>query len=332
MKTNLNFLAIAMLFILCSAFNINQQDPNRLLPEKLRGIDYGILGSHFPNTTYATFENGMYVWKHNSSVKSLAENLTIIEYGSYVYTDKGWYLRVNYYNKMFAKTYNCKNGILVKAKTYTDPSSWRRSEKLVSGDAMWFYIVKNKLGKMFKGTTLIETEARLIEVKPIKKAIVFDTKKSKINWTGYGEIGNYSLSGTIDLQSGNFEIQNNKIISGTIIIDMKTINHSDNHLKEHLNGKDFFEVDKYPTAVLKIVKSQLLTNNQTKISGIVTIKKITKNIAFKISKSANDYSGKITIDRTQFGVQYNSKSFFDNLGDQAIKNNFDLEFNLVVKN
>ena len=43
------------------------------------------------------------------------------------------------------------------------------------------------------------------------------------------------------------------------------------------------------------------------------------------------YSGKITIDRTIFGVQYGSKSFFDNLGDQAIKNEFDLNFVLMLQ-
>ncbi|MBC7641184.1 MAG: hypothetical protein H7174_02410, partial [Flavobacterium sp.] len=128
MKTNLNIFAIIILFIFCSGFKTFQIEPNRLLPEKLRRIDYGMIGNHFPNPTYASFEDGMYVWKHNTTVKSLIEDLTIVEYGSYVYTDKGWYLRVSYDNKMFAKTYNCKNGILKKGKIYTDPSSWRRSD------------------------------------------------------------------------------------------------------------------------------------------------------------------------------------------------------------
>lgn len=337
MKTNLKILTLGMLFILCSGFkpnnNLLQSEPNRLLPEKLRNIAYGIVGSHFPNPTYATFEDGMYVWKHDTSVKSMTEDLTIVEYGSYVYTDKGWYLRVTYDNKMFEKTYNCKNGILKKGKSYTDPTSWRKSETLFSGDAMWFYIAKNKAGKLFKGTALIETEAKLVaennNVKP--KNILFDTKKSTIKWTGYGEVGGYSLTGTINLKSGNFQMENNKIKSGIIIIDVKSINHSDNHLKEHLKGEDFFDVAKYPTATLVILSSKLLSNNEIEITGNLTIKKITKPIVFIIKQNQNTFSGKITIDRTIFGVQYNSKSFFDNLGDQAIKNDFDLEFKLIGK-
>ena len=336
MKTNLKFLMVGILFILCSGFkpnnNLLQSEPNRLLPEKLRNINYGIVGSHFPNPTYATFEDGMFVWKHNTSVISQSEDLTIVEYGSYVYTDKGWYLRVTYDNKMFEKTYNCKSGILKKGKTYTDLASWRRSEALISGDAMWFYIAKDKAGKLFKGTAVIETEAKLVTENNLKNTkIVFNNKKSIIKWTGYGEVGGYSLSGTINLKFGNFQLENNKIKSGTIIIDVKSINHSDNHLKEHLKGEDFFDVPKYPTATLVILNSKLLSNNEIEITGNLTIKKITKPIVFIMKQNENTFLGKITIDRTVFGVQYNSKSFFDNLGDQAIKNDFDLEFKLIGK-
>lgn len=332
MKTNLNFLTLGILFILCSSFRSNtlQEEPNRLLPEKLRAINYGIIGTHFPNPTYATFENGMYVWKHDTSVQSMKEDLEIVEYGSYVYTDKGWYLRVTYDKKMFEEIYNCKNGILRKGKTYTDPSSWRRSDKLISGDAMWFYIAKNKAGKLFKGTALVETEAKLISENTTSnsKKIDFNIGKSTLKWTGYGEIGNYSLTGIIKIKSGNFTLENDNIKSGTIIIDMKSLDHSDSHLKEHLRGKDFFDVDKYPVAQFVVTSSKSLTNNEFEVLGNLTIKKVTKPILIKIKQNQNSYSGKISIDRTAFGVQYNSKSFFDNLGDQAIKNNFDLDFTL----
>ena len=365
MKTNLKLMTFATLLIivLCSFLQLEKSDneikastkenintvtkqdnePNRLLPEKLRGIDYGIQGSHFPNPTYATFEDGMYVWKHDTSVISLNEDLQIVEYGSYVYTDKGWFLRVSYDAKMFAETYNCKNGLLKKGVKYTDPTSWRKSETLFAGDAMWFYIAKNKKGKLVKGTALVETEAKMIEkensvpqqiikdepAKSENKTLVFDTKKSIINWTGYGEVGGYSLTGTINLKDAKFEISQDKIISGTIIIDATSINHNDSNLKKHLKNEDFFNVTKYPTASLKITKSTVLKNKDIEVFGNLTIKETTKAISFKMKETNQNYSGKIVIDRTAFGVQYGSKSFFDNLGDQAIKNEFDLEFKLV---
>ncbi len=334
MKTKLIFLAVTIIFILSTGFKtiVDQQtEPNRILPEKLRGIDYGILGSHFPNPTYAVFEDSMYVWKHDTSVQATSEDLQIIEYGSYVYTDEGWFLRVSYSPEDFEKTYHCKNALLKKGKTYTDPSSWRRSEKLFGGDAMWFYIAKNKAGKLFKGTALVETEPKLMteKVSETTKKIIFDTKKSTVKWTGYGEVGDYSLTGSVNLKSGYFEIAKSKIISGSIIIDLKSINHSDANLKEHLKGKDFFEVNKYPTAQFKITNSKVITNNEIELYGNLTIKKTNKPVTIRMTQNKNSYSGKINVDRTVFGVQYGSNSFFDNLGDQAIKNEFELSFSLV---
>ena len=40
-------------------------------------------------------------------------------------------------------------------------------------------------------------------------------------------------------------------------------------------------------------------------------------------------SGTIVIDRTQFDIKYGSGSFFDNLGDRTINNDFELKFDLM---
>ena len=39
----------------------------------------------------------------------------------------------------------------------------------------------------------------------------------------------------------------------------------------------------------------------------------------------------ITLDRSEFDVRYGSGSFFDNLGDKTIYDEFDLNVKLVVK-
>jgi hypothetical protein len=38
--------------------------------------------------------------------------------------------------------------------------------------------------------------------------------------------------------------------------------------------------------------------------------------------------GKLIVDRTKFDIKYGSGSFFDNLGDKAIDNDFTLDLNL----
>ena len=360
MKTNLGILNVVI--VMLTSMTGLMQDPhskivirpsqiteskstpeiNRIMPEKLRGLALSIQGSHFPNPTYATFEDGMYVWKHDTSVKSMTEDLQLTSYGSYIYTDNGWILRVTYTPADFEKTYHCKGALLKKGKIYTDPTSWRKSESLVGGDAMWFYIAQNKVGREFKGTALVETEAKLLlkntsiglpkKMTPRSnnsEIIALDVQKSSVKWTGYGEVGSYSLTGTVNLKSGNFKLKNKKIISGSIVIDLNTIDHSDNQLKAHLKGEDFFEVSKYPTATLTIKRTIQNSKNEIEVFGNLTIKKTTQPIGFKMTQNQQQYSGKITLDRTAFGVRYGSKNFFDNLGDQAIKNNFDLEFKLI---
>jgi len=84
-------------------------------------------------------------------------------------------------------------------------------------------------------------------------------------------------------------------------------------------------------ATFTITSSKALANNEIELVGNLTIKKTTKPISIKMTSTKTGFLGKITLDRTAFGVQYGSKSFFDNLGDQAIKNEFDIEFTLISK-
>ena len=63
------------------------------------------------------------------------------------------------------------------------------------------------------------------------------------------------------------------------------------------------------------------------------IKETTKSIKFTAQLSDDNKSAKakITVDRSEFNVRYGSGSFFDNLGDKTIYDEFDLEVNLVVE-
>lgn len=304
--------------------------PGRAFPDKLRNISVGITVSHFPNPTYAVLEDSMYIWKHNTIVQS-NEDIQIVEFGSFVYTSKGWYLRITMTAEEFATTYNCKNGLLKKGVSYIDNSSWRRDKKLTGGDAMWYYIGKNNKGELVKGTGPIETEGKLIDSKTKSAKII----SSNINWTGYGEIGNYSLSGTVPLKTGTIEMNADSIASANLEINLAELNSDNEQLKEHLQGADFFDVNKYPSSTFV---SSAITYSDAKnatISGNLTIKGKTNTIKFPIkiveTKDGKSITGKIVVDRTKFGIKYNSKSFFSDLGDQAIKNNFDLEFRLLIK-
>ena len=70
-------------------------------------------------------------------------------------------------------------------------------------------------------------------------------------------------------------------------------------------------------------------------SGILTIKGISNPLSFPIqiknTDSMMEISGLAEVDRTLYDVKYGSASFFDSLGDKAINNLFELNFELKVR-
>jgi len=158
-----------------------------------------------------------------------------------------------------------------------------------------------------------------------------DLSSSQINWTGYGAIGGYSLSGTLKLtQDSFFEYDADRLVGGTLVFDMKSIAHENKQLVRHLKDKDFFEVKKYSQARFKIEQVDM-----GKIKGKLTIKGITKTIEVPFEETSDaagkKINGEIAVNRTKFGINYNSDSFFKNLGSNAIKDKFDVKFSLQLK-
>ena len=69
------------------------------------------------------------------------------------------------------------------------------------------------------------------------------------------------------------------------------------------------------------------------LTADLTIKGITKSITFPATfkKVGNVFEGnaKITLDRTKWDIKYGSSSFFEGLGDKAIKNEIELNVNIA---
>lgn len=162
-----------------------------------------------------------------------------------------------------------------------------------------------------------------------------DTTKSKLLWLGEKVTGQHT--GTIKLQSGWINWQDNKIVSGEFNIDMASLKDSENNdrLEGHLKSDDFFGVVKYPVAKLVITGSTPFDKGTGVINGTLTIKDITNPLEFKAAMQKKDdgtwFFANITVDRTKYNIRYGSGSFFDNLGDKTIYDDFKLKANLLVK-
>ena len=101
-----------------------------------------------------------------------------------------------------------------------------------------------------------------------------------------------------------------------------------NKLEEHLNSDDFFNVLDYPVSKLKITKCSKVNENKYNVVADLTIKEITKSVEFETELINNVATANLNIDRTEFDIKYSSESFFKNLGDKMIYDNFSLTVNI----
>jgi len=159
-----------------------------------------------------------------------------------------------------------------------------------------------------------------------KKEVKVET--SSVTWKGYKVTGSHM--GNIALKQGSLEFKDGKLVGGEFTIDMATIENTDmegeykTKLEGHLKSDDFFGVTTYPTAKLVFKKVKSTGKNSYKVTGDLTIKNKMNPVTFDMSVYGNKATANVKIDRTEFDVRYGSTSFFDDLQDKAIYDEFDL--------
>lgn len=173
---------------------------------------------------------------------------------------------------------------------------------------------------------------------------MIDKDASYIKWEGNKPTGSHH--GTVKLESGVVKTMGDSI-SGSFLINMNSIDVEDlkgedkekleNHLKGTVKDKetDFFNVTKYPTAAFEIT-GVLDKDGKKIISGNLTLKDAKKNIEFPATYEMDGdmmtlKSEPFTIDRTQWNVNYGSKSVFDDLKDNFISDDITLTIDIVAK-
>lgn len=177
------------------------------------------------------------------------------------------------------------------------------------------------------GVALAHQPVQGTEIKPI------DTENSTVKWKGYKVTGSHY--GTVDVKSGKLEMRDGKLVGGRVIIAMKTIKDLDlegeynTKLVNHLKSDDFFGVEKFPEAAFTINRAVEAADGEYTVTGDLTIKKNTHPIKFTAYLKDGIATAKIKVDRAKYDVRYGSGSFFDNLGDKTIYDEFDLEVKLA---
>jgi polyisoprenoid-binding protein YceI len=176
---------------------------------------------------------------------------------------------------------------------------------------------------------------------PGKKATAFkvDTQKSVLNWNGKKVTGEHS--GTIKLSEGVMTVEGGKLTGGQFTFDMNSIVNTDltdagynAKFIGHMKSEDFFNTAKHPTSTFTVTKVTPKGGDAYDVTGNMTIKGITNAVTFpatvKTTGNTITAQGKATLDRTKYDIRYGSKSFFENIGDKAIYDDFTVEMKLVA--
>lgn len=156
-----------------------------------------------------------------------------------------------------------------------------------------------------------------------------NTTTSTIEWVGKKVTGQHN--GTVNFKDGAIVLKGKKVVGGIFTVDMTSLTATDlsgeyqGKLNGHLKADDFFGTDKFPTAKLVFKKIGTKSPNVYTVTADLTIKGITKPVVFDLTVNGNTATTAFNVDRTKYDIKYNSKSFFESIGDKAIYDEFELK-------
>jgi rhodanese-related sulfurtransferase len=154
-----------------------------------------------------------------------------------------------------------------------------------------------------------------------------ELSESTLDWTGR-KMGKKHY-GSVGLKSGRINVKGGEV-RGKLVVDMEKIWNWDisnveynSMLIGHLKSRDFFEVDKYPEALIEIISSKVLDSGflgdaNYELTANLIIKGISREINFlaSIRGEAEEiiFNSHFDIDRSEWNVKYGSEKFFAKLG------------------
>jgi len=163
----------------------------------------------------------------------------------------------------------------------------------------------------------------------MEKTWTIDAAASNVGWAGT-MAGIKTHTGTLNFADGLFTTKGPSLTGGKFIVDMKNYAMTDTFyapdgsekgtramLMGHLMSPDFFAVDSFPTAMLKIsaVNGHTATGDLT-VRGKTNTETITDIEVTPNADGTVTASGKLVFDRQKYGVAWSSGSKDAVLNDQ----------------
>lgn len=189
----------------------------------------------------------------------------------------------------------------------------------------------------------VRGHGKLPEPPPIDGIYQVDTAESVIRWTGRNLFNHHS--GTVRLSGGTIAARQGVLESARFIIDMASIACEDladsewnGMLIRHLLDADFFDVEKFPTAVFEVAEAHAIAGASEGtpnfvLRGSLTLRGVTRPLEFPAVVASADGSrltgqAHVELDRTEFGSVYGSGRFFRFLGKHVVNDHMQLHLKL----
>lgn len=162
------------------------------------------------------------------------------------------------------------------------------------------------------------TADSLAVVAAAEHAYTIDPSTAKVTWKGV-MLGVKQHHGVVKLSDGNATVKGGQLQSGSVTIDMASINSLDSAyaaddakegtramLLGHLASPDFFDVATYPTATFTItsVEGNTATGDLT-VKGKTNSEKVTDLVVTE-GEGTVSITGKLSFDRQKYGVAWSS--------------------------
>lgn len=173
-----------------------------------------------------------------------------------------------------------------------------------------------------------------------------DASSSVITWEAQKPlIPGYVHRGTIGLSGGAINVSE-AAAAGMFDLDMNTVKVTslgggkegkESALEGHLKKSDFFDVTKYPAGKFEITSVEPVDPStfQYTIKGTLTLKDKTNPVEFPATIYLEDgilhAKASLSIDRTQWGVSFGSKTLSDKLGDNMIDDEVKLILDILAR-
>ena len=165
-----------------------------------------------------------------------------------------------------------------------------------------------------------------------------------VDWKAWHLLRTKERSGNVSISEAEVSVNEGVLAGGKFELDLAGLQvtgfgddtASNEKLRVHLTNKDFFLTDSFPTATFEITSVDTMSGDfNTKISGNLTIKGITKNITFnamtEITKEAVSISSEsFEIDRSNWELTYNTEGAEGVIADYAIMNEISFTLHAIL--